>query len=284
MLDYFYGEQPEVFVFYKMPKMLLTEEEYSGLSFGAMLLYGILLDLTSLSMKKGWRDELGRVYVIFTLENIMETLKVSDKTATKFLTGLEEVGLIERKHQGQGKPAVIYVKNFMGAKDLRFQTRKSYDSGLVKSTIPDSEELRCNNTYNNKTYNNDNHLLQDGGKKREYYTAYFEKSLEIWALKNDYPYETGIIDEIMGILVDTMCSDVKTIRIGGEDKSLETVKSVFMKLKYDHIAHVIYLLDNNDAEIHNMKGYMLTLLYSAVFTIDSYYKAKVSRDLRNPKE
>ena len=98
MLDYFYGEQPEVFVFYKMPKVLLTEEEYSGLSFGAMLLYGILLDLTSLSMKKGWRDELGRVYVIFTLENIMETLKVSDKTATKFLTGLEEVGLIERKH------------------------------------------------------------------------------------------------------------------------------------------------------------------------------------------
>ena len=57
-----------------------------------------------------------------------------------------------------------------------------------------------------------------------------------------------------------------------------------MKLNYDHIAHVIYLLDNNDAEIHNMKGYMLTLLYSSVFTIDSYYKAKVSRDLRNPKE
>ncbi len=74
-----------------------------------------------------------------------------------------------------------------------------------------------------------------------------------------------------------MCSDAKTIRIGGEDKSPETVKSVFMKLKYDHIAHVIYLLDNNDAEIHNMKGYMLTLLYSSVFTIDSYYKANATR-------
>ena len=284
MLDYFYGEQQEVFVFYRMPKVLFSEEEYKGMSFGSRALYGILLDLAALSGRNNWRDEQGRVYVICSVKKIMRILGISNKTAIKFLSELEEKGLIERQKHGQGKPAVIYVKNFMAVKDLHFKGCKSYTSEGVETTLQEVNKVHSNNTNINNTEYNDNHLLQDGGRKREYYTAYFEKSLEIWALKNDYPYETGIIDEILGILVDTMCSDAKTIRIGGEDKSLETVKSVFMKLKYDHIAHVIYLLDNNDAEIHNMKGYMLTLLYSSVFTIDSYYKAKVSRDLRNPKE
>ena len=111
--DYFYEEQSEQFVFYKVPKVLCTEEEFRTLSSDAKLLYGLLLDKVSLSQKNGWVDDDGRVYVIFTLERIMHSLNCCDKKATKLLVELETYGLIERKRQGLGKPTIIYVKNFI---------------------------------------------------------------------------------------------------------------------------------------------------------------------------
>lgn len=149
--DYFYEEQSEQFVFYKVPKVLCTEEEFRKLSSDAKLLYGLLLDRVSLSQKNGWIDGEGRVYVVCTLDAIMLSLNCSDKTATKMLVELEKHGLIERKRQGQGKPAIIYVKNFIHSENLRFLTRKTSDSELVKCTTLDSEKVRCNNTDFNNT-------------------------------------------------------------------------------------------------------------------------------------
>ena len=149
--DYFYEEQSEQFVFYKVPKVLCTDDEFRKLSSDAKLLYGLLLDRVSLSKKNGWVDEDGRVYVVYTLENIMLSLNCSDKTATKMMVDLEEHGLIERKRQGQGKPVIIYVKNFIRSNDVRFKTRTNYDSEPVENTIQDSEKVRCNNTEFNNT-------------------------------------------------------------------------------------------------------------------------------------
>ena len=142
--DYFSEEQSEQFVFYKVPKVLCTEEEFRKLSSDAKLLYGLLLDRVSLSQKNGWVDEDGRVYVIYTLENIMLALNCSDKTATNMLVNLEQHGLIERKRQGQGKPVLIYVKNFIHSENIRVLTRKTSDSGLVETTTLGSEKVRCN--------------------------------------------------------------------------------------------------------------------------------------------
>ena len=83
--------------------------------------------------------------MVFTLDNIMHSLNCSDKTATKMLVELERYGLIERKRQGQGKPVLIYVKNFIHSENLRFLTRKISDSGPGKSTTLESEKVRCNN-------------------------------------------------------------------------------------------------------------------------------------------
>ncbi len=149
--DYFYEEQSEQFVFYKVPKVLCTEEVFRKLSSDAKLLYGLLLDRVSLSQKSGWIDGEGRVYVVCTLDAIMLSLNCSDKTATKMLVELEKHGLIERKRQGQGKPTIIYVKNFIHSENLRFLTRKTSDSELVKCTTLDSEKVRCNNTDFNNT-------------------------------------------------------------------------------------------------------------------------------------
>ena len=112
--DYFYGEQAEQFAFYRIPKVLFSKDKFWSVSADAKLLYGILLDRMNLSAKNGWLDEAGRVYIIFTIEEIKESLGCAEKKAVKLLDELEKKAeLIERKRQGLGKPNLIYVKNFI---------------------------------------------------------------------------------------------------------------------------------------------------------------------------
>lgn len=112
--DYFYGQQAEMFSFYRIPKQLFSDARFSGISTEAKLLYGILLDRMSLSLKNKWLDGAGRVYIIFPLEEVMTALGCADNKATKLLRELEnKAGLIERKRRGLGKPSLIYLKNFM---------------------------------------------------------------------------------------------------------------------------------------------------------------------------
>jgi hypothetical protein len=114
MLDYFYGPQVEQFSFYRIPKVLFTDERYRTLSPEAKVLYGLLLDRMSLSAKNGWMDKEGRVYLIFTNEAVRDALGCADKKAGRLFAELEQHGgLIERKRQGLGKPSLIYVKNFV---------------------------------------------------------------------------------------------------------------------------------------------------------------------------
>lgn len=103
-----------MFSFYRIPKQLFSGARFSGISTEAKLLYGILLDRMSLSLKNKWLDDAGRVYIIFPLEEVMTALGCADNKATKLLRELEnKAGLIERKRRGLGKPSLIYLKNFM---------------------------------------------------------------------------------------------------------------------------------------------------------------------------
>lgn len=112
--DYFYGKQAEQYAFYRIPKALFSDRRFDGLSVEAKLLYGILLDRMGLSVKNGWLDNDGRVFIIFTIEDVMEALKCADQKATRLLRELEEKGcLIERKRRGLGRPNLIYLKDFM---------------------------------------------------------------------------------------------------------------------------------------------------------------------------
>ncbi|OUO74444.1 hypothetical protein B5F54_06825 [Anaeromassilibacillus sp. An250] len=122
MGDFFYGEQANLFSFYRLPKVLFTSRRFEDVSVEAKVLYGFLLDRMGLSVKNGWKDEEGRVYIIFTAESIMEHLKCSNKKAVGLLRELEEkAGLIERRRQGLGRPSLIYVKNFIEAPEERFK-------------------------------------------------------------------------------------------------------------------------------------------------------------------
>ena len=156
MYDYFYGAESEQFSFYRIPKVLFTEERFKAISAEAKVLYGLLLDRMSLSAKNGWQDKENRVYIIFTIEDIMEAMGCADQKAGKLLYELEsKCGLIERKRQGLGKPNLIYVKNFVTPSESRFLNRENHDSGEVKITDQEPLKSRSNNTENNNTERSD---------------------------------------------------------------------------------------------------------------------------------
>jgi hypothetical protein len=111
--DYFYGNQAEQFSFYKIPKMLFTDEKFRVLSTDAKIVYGILLDRMNLSMRNQWLDEQGRVYIIFTIQELMDCIGCKNQKACQLMAELKEVSLIETKRQGRGSPNLIYVRNFI---------------------------------------------------------------------------------------------------------------------------------------------------------------------------
>lgn len=99
--------------FYRIPKLLFTSDYFRELSTDAKVLYGLMLDRMSLSIKNKWFDAEKRAYIYFSVEDTMEMLNCKKNKALDTLKALEEFCLIERKRQGQGKPAIIYVKFFM---------------------------------------------------------------------------------------------------------------------------------------------------------------------------
>ena len=113
-LDYYYGTEAEQYSFYRVPKTLLTDSRYKGVSIEAKVLYGLLLDRMSLSVRNGWMDKDRRVYIYFTQEDAMALMNCGKDKATRLFRELDQggIGLIERKKQGQGRPTRIYVKNF----------------------------------------------------------------------------------------------------------------------------------------------------------------------------
>lgn len=278
--DYFYGEQSEQFVFYRIPKVFYTDSRFRQLSRDARTLYGLLLDRVSLSAKNGWYDEKGRVYIIYTLQSAMSALSISDKTATKLFVELENIGLIERKRQGQGKPIIIYVKNFMDSEFLRLQKSKAYESEDSSVTSQGSDILRGNNTdINNTKYSDTDFILSEREEERREYRQYLEKQLQLKWVKSQYPDDEAMVDEIFELILDSICTTSEVIRISGDDKPAAVVKSAFMKLNHEHIMFVLDGIKENNTRIKSIKPYLLASLYNAPMTISNYYRARVNNDM-----
>ena len=289
MFDYFYGAQAEQFSFYRVPKVLFTREQFKQLSAEAKILYGIMLDKLDLSVKNKWGDEKGRVYIIYTIEQIMEDMNCADQKATKLLDELEKkCGLIERKRQGLGKPNLIFVKNFItgveGPMMAQIQNRENHDSGAVNITTADYPKSRGINTNHNNTENNDINPIrlgfdEDGMCERNEYERYFRESLSIDVLLRENLGEEETILGILDLMVDVCCSKRSVIRIAGDDKPLAVVKSRFMKLNAEHIRYVLKCLSENTTRVRNIRQYLLTALYNAPATIRPFYQAWVNNDM-----
>lgn len=280
--DYFYGQQAEMFAFYRVPKVLFTEDCFWNVSTDAKLLYGILLDRMNLSARNGWLDEEGRVYIIFTIEEIKGALGCAEKKAVKLLDELEKkCGLIERKRQGLGKPNLIYVKNFIsGSVERQFLNCQKDNSGVVKNTIQELSKAQGNNTDTNYTDLSDTDPFfssgfsgkeVDGTDEFARYYQYFYEHLSMDYLKQDYPYDHEILDLILHLIVEVMCSNRKQIRIASDDKPIGIVRSSFMKLDSEHIRFVMSSFKENTTDVRNIKQYLLASIYNAPYTIDADY-------------
>ena len=283
-LDYFYGQAGELFSFYRIPKALFQEQRFQNLSTDAKTLYGILLDRMSLSVKNEWFDKQGRVFIIFTIEDVKRTLRCADNKATRLLRELEEFGLIERKRRGQGKPCLVYVKNFSAESSKEsVKNRDNDDSCGSKIACQDPVKSRGIKKKENKTeMNNTNLILSDESEKmknRELLEEYFSHSLEIDLLLRLYPDDEDTLYQIVNLLVDTCATNRKLLHIAGDDKPAEVVRSRFMKLNADHIRFVLKCLAENSSPIRNMKQYLLASLYNAPTTMQLSYQNQTNHDL-----
>ena len=285
-LDYFYGQAGELFSFFRIPKALFQEQQFQNLSTDAKTLYGILLDRMSLSVKNEWFDKKGRVFIIFTIEDVKRTLRCADNKATRLLRELEGFGLIERKRRGQGKPCLVYVKNFSSESSKEsVKNRDNDDSCGSKIACQDPVKSRGIKKKENKTeMNHTNPILSDESEKmknRELLEEYFSHSLEIDLLLRLYPDDEDTLYQIVNLLVDTCATNRKLLRIAGDDKPAEVVCSRFMKLNADHIRFVLKCLAENISPIRNMKQYLLASLYNAPTTMQLSYQNQTNHDLAN---
>ena len=283
-LDYFYGQAGELFSFFRIPKALFQEQRFQNLSTDAKILYGILLDRMSLSAKNGWRDEQGRVYIIYTVREVQESLCCAEHKAVKLFRELEDIDLVERKRRGLGRPSLIYVKDFSsGLPKTQVQNCPNSNSGAAESTILEQPKPQANKTNKNNTEMSETDPFYseeaEGMSKRTQLEEYFSQSLEVDLLIRLCPDDEDTIYQIVDLLVDTCATNRKLLHIAGDDKPAEVVRSRFMKLNADHIRFMLKCLAENSSPIRNMKQYLLASLYNAPTTMQLSYQNQTNHDL-----
>lgn len=329
--DYYYGYESEQFAFYRIPKVLFTNDYFKGLSSDAKILYGLMLDRISLSVKNHWIDNEDRVYIIFTLEQVMEYMNCGKDKGVKILAELDTekgIGLIERVKRGLGKPTLIYVKNFtFKEKPVQRSGReeqveegiivRSPDSGKTelhtskkpksagansrsqdfwKSEVRTSEKTESGvlenrslevgiSDSNNTDFNNTNRINPSnqytdmGFDMVQVYTDMVKTNIEFDSFVSGGGKEKQLVDEIVDLMVDTICAGRDSISIAGAEYPYQFVKERLLKVNYSHIHYVLDCLHCNSTKIKNIKAYLLTCIFNAPVTMHNYYQAEVNHDI-----
>ena len=297
--EYFYGGQSEAFSFYRIPRQLVTGAEFRHLSTDAKLLYGMMLDRMGLSARNGWFDDFDRVYIYYTIDEIMEDLCCGHNKAVRLLAELDTkgIGLIERKKQGQGKPAMIYVKQFVetapptprgktapsrlpktGSADIskeEVQTSQDETSRLPETgsaDFPKGDASYTDTSNTEKSYTDPSIHPPDDGEIE----ARVREQIDYPLLAEQYPHDDP--DCILQLLCDVLTSTAPTTRIGNESLPTAKVQERFRRLTFEHIAYVLDALRETTTKIWNIRAYLLTALYNAPLTIGPYYAAAVRHD------
>ena len=298
--EYYYGKEAEQYSFYRIPKALFTDTRFARLSVEAKVLYGLLLDRMSLSVRNNWLDKDGRVYIVFTVADMMATLGCAEQKTSRLLSELDNVkgvGLIERKRRGLGKPNIIYVKKFTHAEHPKPQDREveSQDSEIAKTTNQELPESQTNNTEINNTDSNKLNLSihqekdkerksgtadavsdkkqtvdkSDGMDKMDAYRRVIRKNISYDTLILNHPHQRESIDGFVELMTEVCCSTRETIRINQEEMDMEVVKSRLLKLDDGHIEYVMECLEQNTSLVGNIRAYTLSALYQTASAVAS---------------
>lgn len=308
-LNYYYGDEAEQYSFYRVPKLLFTDLRYGSVSVEAKVLYGLLLDRMSLSLKNGWCDSDGKVFIYFTLEDALKLIGCGKDKVIKLFKELDienGIGLIERRKQGQGRPTKIYVKNFtlppQSDQSPKRPKAEVLTSGNPKSAPRKPRSLDCGKTDSNKTDKNntdlsDTNLSINPGQLDDVensinieqpmdridvmdsYREIIKENIDYDILLQDNPYSQEHIDGFVELLTEIVCTCKQTIRINQEDMPAEIVKNRFLRLDSEHIRYVLDCLEKNTTQVKNIRAYILSTLFNAPVTISQSYTSLVSHDM-----
>ena len=124
-----------------------------------------------------------------------------------------------------------------------------------------------------------NRTGRDWMRERESYRELILENIEYDILVQNERMDRDRLDELVELMVDTVCSNREMIRIAGDDYPAEVVKSRFLKIDSSHIEYVLERMRENTTYVRNIKKYLLAALYNAPVTMDSYYTSLVSHDL-----
>ena len=286
--DYYYGIEAEQFTFVRVPKVLFTDKEhFGGLSNEAMLLYGLLLERMSLSRKNNWIDKHNRVYIIFPVEEIEESLDVGHEKALNLLKELDDqsgIGLVRKKRRGLGLPSILYVKNFVvkGEKSTDYvPTSRSTENGiqevgktdfkksenqtsanpknrLLEVRKSDSNNIDINNTDMSYTY--DQSIDQSRAGFQNFSPGAFDNDGLIDGI------DRNAVEEIKDLMVDVLCGE-RSVVSEGKRVSEETAKSAYRKITYEHVQYVLHSLVNYPDKISRIDRFLTTSLFNSVYTL-----------------
>ena len=161
----------------------------------------------------------------------------------------------------------------------QLNTKKSSNQGLNT----DLSNTEVSNPIQSNPYEDElqaaDGMGTDTRSSREIYREIILENIEYRHLVQNNQIDRERLDELVELIVDTVCSARKTIRIAGDDYPAEVVKSRFMKLDSSHIEYVLSSMQENTTYVRNIKKYLLAALYNAPSTISSYYTSLVNHDL-----
>ena len=296
--NYFYGNEADTYSFYRIPKQLIIDDRFKQLSNDSKILYGLMLDRMSLSVKNGWFDGQKRVFIYYSMEEVMENLNCSKNKALKSLSELDSsdgIGLIERVKQGQGKPTIIYVKNFLTnekmvsdfpKKEVKTPTKgksRVANLGSLDFLKKDTNNTDINNTDLSNTESNlilsADWMRSDVMDDVNAYAELVRDNLAIDILIERNPFEKEMLEGIYELVLETVLNQADSIVISSNKYPMSLVRSKFLKLNSGHVEYVMDCLKSNTTRVRNIKKYLLAALFNAPTTISSYYQAEVNADM-----
>ena len=215
--------------FYKMPQALFSDK-YSQLSNDAKILYMLLLDRKSLSEKNHFNDENGNTVVLYSNDEVCRKIGCGHDKATKLFRELN-------------------------AENSDTKTRETgvYECGKSACNKTDHNQIEDSHIYQSINYNQAEEQIKDQIE----YEVLIER------------YSEGVLQEIVHLLADMLCSGKEQIRIGQRSIPLSTFIQRISLLTAEHIEYVIEKLEKTPNKIHNMRAYLLTVLYNSIDTLDT---------------
>lgn len=228
---------------------------YKSLSSDAKMLYIVLTQRASISEKNGakWRTKKGEVFVYFTQKNAMLLLHCGHDKATRVFRELEDVKLIRRIPQGLGKPCRVIV-------NLMLRHEKKTESGVRKTSGLEGEI----SVSNNNNINNTDNIISSPGDISQLHEE-IKEQIFFNTLKNEI--NIFFLETVVSIMTETITSKKRTIRIGGEEKTIDDVRSRFLHLNDLHVRNTYEAYIQSDQNIRNLRSYLLTVLYHSFWSV-----------------